>query len=215
MLHIHYFCFNDFHENTYVLWDETNECAIIDPGCYRPHEEKELFDFIKTKKLRPVILLNTHTHIDHVMGNAMVKKTFAIPFYMHKKDLPVLHAVPEFGKMYGIFTEKSPEPDEFLEEGDFVKFGNTELLVLFTPGHSPGSISFYNKESKYLISGDVLFKESIGRCDFPGGDYETLMHSITKKLLPLGDEVKVFSGHGPETTIGEERISNPFILEFI
>lgn len=161
------------------------------------------------------MLLNTHSHIDHCVGNKFIKDKFNIPFLMNEQELKVLHASPEVGRMYGIFMEPSPEPDKLLEEEDTVTFGNTKLKVIFTPGHSPGSISFYNEKEKILISGDVLFQGSIGRYDLPGGDYETLMQSITHKLLLLPGETKVYSGHGSVTTIRKEKQTNPFVLEYI
>lgn len=209
------FVFNDFQENTYVLYDSTGECVIIDPGAYRPNEKLELLSFIENEKLKPKFLLNTHCHIDHILSNKLVKQSFSIPFLMHEKDLPVLERALDVGKNYGIFMEQSPPPDKFLEEGEKINFGKTELEIIFTPGHSPGSISFFNRKEKILLSGDVLFKNSIGRFDFPGGNYETLMDSIVNKLLLLDDDVKVFSGHGPMTTIGYEKKNNPFVLEFL
>lgn len=215
MLQLHPFIFNDFQENTYLLWDETNECIIIDPGCYYENERSDIEKFIKGKNLKPVLLLNTHCHIDHVFGNRWVKEKFSIPFYCHQKDLPMLNALESTGKMYGMAVEKSPQPDQLIDEGEVIHFGNSELQIFFTPGHSSGSICFYSAIDKMIISGDVLFQQSIGRFDLPGGDYETLMQSIIKKLLSLPDEVRVYSGHGPATTIGAERRNNPFILEYM
>lgn len=214
MIHVQHFVFNDFMENTYVLWDESGSCVIIDPGCYTAGERDDMVQFIKGNNLTPVLLLNTHCHIDHVFGNKWVKKTYQIEFLMHKKEVVVLNTVESIGKMYGIYVEPSPAPDRFLEEGDEVPFGNSLLQVLFTPGHSPGSISFYSSADKFVISGDVLFQSSIGRTDLPGGDYETLMRSITDKLMVLPDDVTVYSGHGPATSIGDERRNNPFLLEY-
>jgi len=214
-LKIHSFTFNPFQENTYILFDETGQCVIVDPGCYSPDEKDELISFITSEKLQPVLLLNTHCHIDHCTGNKFIKDKFNIPFLMNEHDLVVLHSAPEVGRMYGIPIEPSPEPDNFLLQDDEVKFGNTVLKVIFTPGHSPGSVSFYNCKEKVLLSGDVLFQGSIGRYDLPGGDYEILMQSITNKLFQLPDETKVFSGHGGVTTIGKEKRSNPFVLEYM
>lgn len=212
---IHSFTFNPFQENTYLLYDETGQCVIVDPGCYSPEEKEELISFISSQKLRPVLLLNTHSHIDHCVGNSFIKERFNIPFQVNEHELEVLHSAPEVGRMYGVFMEPSPEPDKLLKEGDEVVFGNTKLKIIFTPGHSPGSISFYNEKEKILISGDVLFQGSIGRYDLPGGDYETLMQSITNKLFLLPDETKVFSGHGGVTTIRKEKQTNPFVLEYM
>lgn len=214
MINVHYFVFNDFLENTYVLWDETYECVIIDPGCYYPAEREELEKFIKVNGLKPVLLLNTHCHIDHILGNKWVKDSFNIDFLMHRNDLVVLNNAMNVAKMYGISIEPSPQPDRLLEEGEMISFGNSSLGILFTPGHSPGSISFYSPDDKFIIGGDVLFQSSIGRTDLPGGHYETLMQSIFNKFLILPDEVTVYSGHGPTTTVGEEKKNNPFVLEY-
>jgi hydroxyacylglutathione hydrolase len=214
MIQLHQFIFNDFSENTYVLWDETLECVIIDPGCYNANEREDLKKFIEGKKLHPVLLLNTHCHLDHVFGNKWVKENFNVPFYAHQADLFLLNAAVATGNMYGLFVEPSPQPDRFIREGETISFGNSVLKILEAPGHSPGSVCFYGEKEKLLISGDVLFQGSIGRFDLPGGDYETLMQSIFSKLLILPEDVKVYSGHGPVTSIGTERGANPFVLEY-
>jgi glyoxylase-like metal-dependent hydrolase (beta-lactamase superfamily II) len=204
--------FNPFQENTYVLYDETGECAIIDPGCYEPHEKIELADFISQHQLRPVRLLNTHCHIDHVFGNKFVSETYGLQLEIHRGELPVLEAVPQVSAFYGIpMGDPSPMPGRFIEEGEIISFGNTQLKALYTPGHSPASLSFYCEKGGFVIAGDVLFKESIGRTDLPGGDFDTLIKSIRKQLLPLGDETNVHPGHGLSTTIGYERKFNPFL----
>ncbi|MEO6166316.1 MAG: MBL fold metallo-hydrolase [Chitinophagales bacterium] len=214
MIQVQHFVFNDFMENTYILWDESDECVIIDPGCYLESERNDMAQFISGNNLKPVFLLNTHCHIDHVFGNKWVKETYGIEFLTHKKEVVVLNTVESVGKMYGIFTDQSPAPDRFLDAGDEVVFGNSLLGVLFTPGHSPGSISFYSGAGKFVIGGDVLFQSSIGRTDLPGGSYHVLMESIFNELMVLPDDTVVYNGHGPSTTIGEERRSNPFVLEY-
>lgn len=211
MIQIASFTFNPFQENTYVLYDETNECVIIDPGCYNERERQTLRDFIASKELKPVRLLNTHCHIDHVFGNAFVASEYMLGLEIHHADLPVLESLPRVAHMYQLNAQESPEPASFLDEGDQVKFGNSTLDILFTPGHSPGSITFYNKEQKIAIVGDVLFHLSIGRTDLPGGDYNTLIASIKNKLFQLDDDVKVYSGHMESTSIGFERKNNPFL----
>jgi glyoxylase-like metal-dependent hydrolase (beta-lactamase superfamily II) len=211
MLQIECFTFNPFQENTYVLWDETLDCIIIDPGCSNKYEQDELVSFIEKNKLKPVKLINTHCHIDHVMGNAFIAKRFGIDLYIHKDDLFLLENVENIGKMYGISVNSSPPPKYFLDENQSLDFGNVKMKIFHTPGHSPGSISFYDSTSKILVVGDVLFNGSIGRTDLPGGDYETLIQSIKHKLLPLGDDVLVYSGHGTYTNIGKERLTNPFL----
>ncbi len=212
MIQVHYFTFNGFQENTYILYDETKECVIIDPGCYSNEEQTELAQYIAKHDLKPVKLLNTHCHIDHVLGNSYVANKYNIGLEMHEKDLPTLHATPEYGHLYGFHIEKSPEPSVLLKEGDKVKFGNSELDVLFTPGHSAGHIVFVARKEKFIINGDVLFMGSIGRTDLPGGDYETLINSIKTKLLTLDEDFKVYTGHGPATTIGFEKDNNPFLV---
>jgi glyoxylase-like metal-dependent hydrolase (beta-lactamase superfamily II) len=211
MFHIKSFTFNPFEENTYLLFDETNECIIIDPGCYMEDEKKELIDFIEANKLTPVQLLNTHCHVDHIFGNKFLFEKYKLLPECHKNELQLLAAASEYSKLWGIFLDPSPTPKVFLDEEDEIKFGHQTLKILFTPGHSPGSICFYHVEEKKIISGDVLFQMSIGRTDLPMGDYDTLIESIRTKLFTLPDDVKVFAGHGPATTIGFEKKNNPFL----
>ena len=206
------FAFNPFQENTYVIYDDSKECIIIDPGCYTASERQQLLDFIEKGGLKPVRLLNTHCHLDHVFGNKLMVDTYDLVLEIHEGELPVLDAMPQVAAKYGIpNVTNSPAPGAFLKPGDSVSFGQTSLKILFTPGHSPASVSFYNAQEKYVIAGDVLFQGSIGRTDLPGGDYATLIQSIKQELLPLGDEVLVYSGHGAETTIGVEKATNPFL----
>ena len=212
MLTIKSFTFNPFEENTYILSDDTLECIIIDPGCYSQEEKREVEEYIIANHLNPVKILLTHAHIDHILGNNFLSGKFNIPIQMSSIETALLLAAPEYGKMWGVAMEPSPEPALFIKEGIDVTFGNTKLNTIFTQGHSPGSFSFYHKETKNLFSGDVLFMQSIGRTDLPGGDYETLIQSINEKILCLDDEVIVYSGHGPATTIGNERKSNPFLI---
>ncbi|MGI8892988.1 MAG: MBL fold metallo-hydrolase [Bacteroidia bacterium] len=211
MIHIKGFTFNPFQENTYVLYDDTRDCLIIDPGCYDPEEKLELTDFIRQEKLKPVKLLNTHCHIDHVLGNKYVAETWGLDLIIHRFEIELLEAVQEYGANWGIFAEKSPTPASFIDEGDYIEFGNSRLEVIFTPGHSPGSVCFSSPKDKFSISGDVLFYQSIGRTDLPGGDYDTLINSIRQKMFALPDETKIYPGHGPATTIGAEKKSNPFL----
>lgn len=211
MIKIDFFTFNPFQENTYILSDDSGECVIIDPGCYDSFEKDELDSFIKNQKLKPVRLLNTHCHIDHVLGNKFVADNYKLQVELNFLEIPLLRAVVDYAPQYGIFCEPSPEPFALINEGDVIKFGNSNLEILFTPGHSPGSICFYNEKEKILIGGDVLFQMSIGRTDLPGGDYETLIKSIREKLFILPDDIKVYPGHGPETNIGFEKRNNPFL----
>jgi hydroxyacylglutathione hydrolase len=205
------FTFNAFAENTYVLHDETGECVIIDPGCYDKKERTTLTDFIQTNELSVVKLLNTHCHIDHVFGNKFIIDTYQVPFLIHEADLPTLQAVPVYAPAYGFPQYDPAQPTCFLQPGASVTFGNTELKILFTPGHAPGHVVFYNAAEKICIGGDVLFQRSIGRTDLPGGNFETLLYSIRTQLFILPDEVRVFPGHGSSTTIGEEKKFNPFL----
>jgi len=215
MITIKSFIFNSFEENTYVLSDKTGECVIIDPGCHLEEEEEELARYIAENSLRPVLLLNTHCHIDHVLGNRFVADRFSLNLYIHATEQQVLDSSSAVSMMYGIQMSPSPSPAGYLAEGDTVRFGNSSLKVIFTPGHSPGSISFYNSEQQFLISGDVLFRMSIGRTDLPGGNFETLLKSIMSGLMPLGDKVIVYSGHGEPTTLGFEKQYNPFLTQTV
>ncbi len=212
MISIHYFTFGPMGENTYILWDETKECVIIDPGNYNHTENKELSDFITKNGLKPVHLLLTHGHIDHINGNRYVLDTYNLLPEMHQDDIYFIEHHSISANMYGLKVDQSPMPKVLLNEGDIVTFGNSALEIVHTPGHSPGSISFFNKADKFMISGDVLFYACIGRTDLPMGNYETLITSIKEKLLPLGDDMTVYSGHGQETTIGSERMYNTFLV---
>ncbi|MCX8478457.1 MAG: MBL fold metallo-hydrolase [Chitinophagales bacterium] len=206
------FIFNPFSENTYLMYEEGGECWVVDPGYYGPEEGADLLKFIEGKKLRPTKVLLTHAHLDHVFGlNDFLTHFPTIPFYIHADEMPVLQAAPEVGERYGLYCAAVTKAPEFLKEGDTLHFGNEVFEVFFTPGHSPGSISFYNKNNHLLISGDVLFQGSIGRTDLPGGSFELLEQHIQNKLYPLPDETQVLSGHGPVTTIGEEKAHNPFV----
>ena len=206
------FTFNLFQENTFILWDNTKECVIIDPGCYEKSEEKELLNFINQNKLKPVKLINTHCHIDHILGNKFVSNTWGLDLHLHKIELPLLESGKEIAKTYGFNNyQESLVQRKFLNEGDQVKFGNLSLDILFTPGHSPGHICLLNKNHQILIAGDVLFNGSIGRTDLPGGNFNTLIHNIKTKLFLLKDETIVYCGHGPSTTIKKEKMTNPFL----
>jgi hydroxyacylglutathione hydrolase len=208
----HAFTFNPFSENTYVLYDETGEAVVVDPGCVFPDEEKELGGFIFENKLTVKSILLTHAHIDHVLGCSFVSKTFGVGITMHKEDLFLLQRATDIGRMYGIPVAEPPSPDDFLVGGDMFSFGNSSLEVRFTPGHSPGSISFVHHASRSVFSGDVLFSGSIGRTDLPGGNMDLLLDSIRKQLFSLPDDFTFFSGHGPIGRIGVEKRQNPFFI---
>lgn len=211
MLQIQKFTFNPFQENTYVLYDDTKECIILDPGMYSNEERRTFTEFITQNDLKPVRLINTHCHLDHIFGNAFLHQTYGLGLEIHAGEESILETGPISSRIYGLELEKSPAPEKYLEEGDQVTFGEQSMQSILTPGHSPASLSFYHEESKSLFSGDVLFFESIGRTDLPGGNYDTLVQSIRNKLFPLGDEVTVYPGHGPSTSLGYEREHNPFL----
>jgi hydroxyacylglutathione hydrolase len=210
MIKVQSFTFNPFGENTYVLYDETGEAVIIDPGCYEKKEEEELKAFILSKNLTVKLLLNTHCHIDHVLGNHFVKHQYKVPFLIHPVEVEVLRSVKVYAANYGFPQYHEVLPDGMLQEGQRISFGNSTLDVLFLPGHSPGHVGFYQPAQKFLISGDVLFYRSVGRTDLPGGSSDTLLASIHNKLFTLPDDVVVYSGHGPKTILGEEKNENPF-----
>jgi len=211
MIEIQYFAFNPFQENTYLLINEKKDCIIIDPGCYFEEERKELLQYIEKEGLNVTRLLNTHCHLDHIFGNRLVSKTFNLGLEIHRQEQPVLDRSPQAGAMYNVPFEPSPMPARYMEEGEIITLGNNELKVLFTPGHSPGSVSFYCEKQAFVIAGDVLFYQSIGRTDLPGGHHQTLLNSIRQQLFVLPDNVKVYPGHGQPTTIGFEKLHNPFL----
>lgn len=203
--------FNPFQENTYIVYDDTKSCVIFDPGCLQNAEQQALVDKINELGLTPVRLINTHCHLDHVFGNKFVSEKYQLPLEIHEGELQVLKAAPVAAQMYGIpYPELSPDPGSYIKEGEVIEFGETKLQALFTPGHSPASLSFYCEAASFVIAGDVLFQGSIGRTDLPGGDYDTLIKSIREQMFTLPDNVEVYPGHGPSTTIGFEKRHNPF-----
>lgn len=211
MITIQKFTFNPYQENTYVLHDETGECVIIDPGMYDAAEQNAFVKWIKDNNLKPVLLLNTHCHLDHVFGNKFVFDNWSLKPQFHKGELYVLQAVPGYAPQMGLNYELSPEPEVFLEETGTVTFGNSKLELIFAPGHSPAHLCFYAEEDNFLIGGDVLFYSSIGRTDLPGGNHQQLLNSIRENLFVLPDSVTVYPGHGQHTTIGFEKQNNPFL----
>jgi glyoxylase-like metal-dependent hydrolase (beta-lactamase superfamily II) len=212
MIRIKVFVFNPFQENTYVLHDETLECVIIDPGCYGPVEEKQLSDYIASNHLKPVALINTHAHIDHILGNNFMHQTYGLKPLLHKAGEIFLKSAPEHGKMFGFNVDEMVLPEQFLEDNETFRFGNSNLEIRYTPGHVDGSVCLVNHENRFVITGDVLFNQSIGRTDLPTGDFDLLIQSITQKLYTLPDDYLVYPGHGPATTIGDEKLGNPFVL---
>lgn len=211
MTQIECFTCNPYQENTYLLYDDSAECAIIDPGMYTGDEQNQVLKFIAENKLKPVLLLNTHCHIDHVLGNKFIYDTYGLLPQFHKGEEIVLNTIVSYAPQMGIRYEVSPLPEEYLAESGVISFGETELELIFSPGHSPAHLCFYNKADRFLIGGDVLFYQSIGRTDLPGGDHDLLLKNIREKLFMLPDDCRVFPGHGPATTIGFEKQFNPFL----
>lgn len=211
MLNVQSFTFSPVQENTYILYNEERLCCIIDPGCYFASEEMELSKFIDEHKLTPILLLNTHCHLDHIFGNRFIHKKYGLELHLHKLEKQVLDFGPISGQRWQLPFENYDGPLHFFEEGDNIKIGKDELKILFAPGHSPGHVCFYNKQDKFLIGGDVLFNGSVGRTDLPGGDFATLEKSIRTQLYTLPADVVVYPGHGSPTTIGDEMKGNPFV----
>jgi hydroxyacylglutathione hydrolase len=212
MLQIKKFTFNPYQENTYVLYDETGACVIIDPGMYDGAEQNQLVHVIKETNLKPVLLRNTHCHIDHVLGNKFVFDQWGLKPQFHKSELFVLQSVASYAPQMGMRYELSPEPEIFLPETGSITFGNSKLDLIFAPGHSPAHLCFYAAAENFLIGGDVLFYRSIGRTDLPGGNHQQLITSIKENIFQLPDDCEVFPGHGPSTTIGFEKMNNPFLM---
>lgn len=211
MLSVKTFTFNPIQENTYVLYNEQGQCCIIDPGCYFPAEKEKLKSEIEKAGLKPELLLNTHCHLDHVFGNKYVYETWGLQLHIHEFEKQVLEFAPQSGEMWQLPFENYEGSIVTIKEKTVISIGNDVLEIRWTPGHSPGSVVFYNAAAGFVIGGDVLFNKSIGRTDLPGGDYDTLIESIETQLYTLPDETIVYSGHGPETTIGFEKKHNPFI----
>lgn len=210
MIQVKSFTFNPVAENTYVLYDETREAVIIDPGNYEAHENQHIDRFILDNQLIPIKIINTHAHFDHVLGVSYVKNKYNIPFALSETELPLLRAVKSYAPNYGFHLFDEPEVDEFIPEDQIISFGNSSLIALFVPGHSPGHLAFYSETDALLIGGDVLFRQSIGRTDLPGGNHQQLLTSIRTKLFTLDEATTVYPGHGGPTTIGYEKKHNPF-----
>ncbi|MEI8202747.1 MAG: MBL fold metallo-hydrolase [Bacteroidota bacterium] len=211
MIQIKTFIFNDFGVNTYILTDETGDCIIIDPACNDRKEEKTLSNYIAQQQLKPVSFTNTHCHVDHIAGNYFIKQAYSINLITHTKSVYLMEAAGALAGAIGFNLDKVIMPDKFVNQDDSICFGNSELKVLYTPGHAEGSICLYSKKDNFVITGDVLFEGSIGRTDFPTGDYDTLIASIQNQLMVLPDDCKVYPGHGNPTTIGKEKRTNPFL----
>jgi len=211
MIKLDHLVFNSFQVNTYIVSDETGECVIVDPACYSEAENENLRRYLEEKRLKPVLIINTHCHIDHLLGVQFAIDTYRIKFLAHSLEIPMIDRAPIMGDIFGFTVEPVPHPDRTLEDGEIIRFGNSSLEALLVPGHSEGSLAFYSLEGGFVITGDALFAGSIGRTDLPGGDYDTLIESIRTKLLPLPAETEVWAGHGQPSSIGEEIRSNHFL----
>ncbi|HOI86716.1 MAG TPA: MBL fold metallo-hydrolase [Lentimicrobium sp.] len=203
--------FNSFSVNTYIISDETGDCIIIDPGCESPAEQQKLAGYIASAGLTPRALVNTHFHVDHILGNRFVADLYKLAPTAHPEGELLRSTAREFGSIFGLNLTDVAIPEHFVNDGDTIKFGNSELEVLYTPGHADGSICLVSHPERFVISGDVLFYGSIGRTDLPTGDFDVLMNSIETKLFVLDNDYTVYPGHGPKTLIGYEKMNNPFI----
>jgi len=211
MFHLKVFTFNPVQENTYLLYNEEKECIIIDPGCYFDAEKEELKSYIQVNKLIPRLLLNTHCHLDHVFGNKFIAEEYNLTLKAHLLEKEILELAPAFGLMFNLPFDNYQGEVIYLKEGESISLGEDKLKIIHSPGHSPGSICFYCEKQHFIIGGDVLFQNSIGRTDLPYGNHEELLRNIKEKLFLLPEDVKVYPGHGPATTIGEEIKNNPYL----
>lgn len=205
------FVFNPFEVNTYILYDDSGTCIIIDPGCINQIEVDKIKRFVESNNLVPESVVLTHGHIDHILGVKFISETYNIKPYIHSSDQFLIDSSQNIAKMYGLSYIKSEVGFEFLDAMEYLIFGNSRLKLIHCPGHSPGSVCLYSVPDKLLISGDVLFNGSIGRTDLPGGEYSQLIKSIESNLMVLPDDIIVYPGHYEETSIGKEKIFNPFL----
>ncbi|NVO09008.1 MAG: MBL fold metallo-hydrolase [Bacteroidales bacterium] len=210
MIHIKRLILNPFQENTYIIYDQTNEAVIVDAGCYSNSGIEEVKRFIGKENLKVKCLLITHGHIDHIVGNQPLKEIYKVECLAHPDEFALIESAPLHALRFGLDIDKAPVIDKPFKDGDIITFGNSSIEIIHTPGHSMGGVCFFFREQKILITGDTLFKGSIGRTDL-GGNYETLINSIINKILPLGDDIVVYPGHGDSTTIGYEKKHNPFL----
>lgn len=210
-MELHAFAFNPFQENTYIVADVSGLCFILDPGMVDEEEDEELFSFIDKKGYRPVMIINTHCHLDHILGNRSCAERYGLPLIASRGELPILERAASASLMWGVPYRESPLPAQFIAEGDLLPLGAMQWTVLDVPGHSPGHIALVHHGTGTILSGDVLFKGSIGRTDLPMCDHAQLLRSIGEKMYTLPDHYMVYSGHGPATTIGVEKRINPFV----
>ncbi|PLX04381.1 MAG: MBL fold hydrolase [Marinilabiliales bacterium] len=211
MISVKRFHFNPYQVNTYILHDESGECIIIDPGMDSNDEKQEFDNYIESNNLKPVKLYNTHAHIDHIISNGYVCEKYGIPLSAHPDSTTFYDNAMVYASTFGFKMEDVKPIDDFLDDNQVVEFGKSKLKVFETPGHADGSVCFYSEEDKFVITGDVLFRESIGRTDLKTGDYDLLQKSIWEKLFTLPDNTTAYPGHGPSTNIGFEKIHNPFV----
>jgi hydroxyacylglutathione hydrolase len=204
---------NPLGENTILVFDDTRECLIIDPGCYSPDEQNKLCSYIDENQLKPVAVLNTHCHFDHIFGVEFLCRKYSIPWWINEDETYLLKNAVNYTEVFGFKLNEPPQPSRFIAPDEEISWGNSSLKAIHVPGHTRGSLCFYSKEAGFLISGDVLFEGSIGRTDLPGGDYDTLIRNIHQKLLVLPDSVRVYPGHGDFTSIGSEKANNPFLTD--
>ena len=215
MLTIHSFCFNAFQENTYIIYNEKKNAIIVDPGCYLKNEQDVLAGFISENKLTPTLLLNTHCHLDHVFGNNFVSEKYGLAAHFHENEQPVIDRLPQGGERWGVPCEPYKGPVQYIKQDEIIQFDETTFKVLLTPGHSPGSVCFYNEAQDFMIGGDLIFKDGVGRTDLPGCNPLDLINSILTQIIPLPDTMTIYAGHGPETTLGREKKANPYILHIL
>jgi len=211
MITVKSFVFNELEVNGFVVFDETQHCIIVDPGCNTSRQCDQLEEFIARQSLTPVYIVNTHGHFDHIFGNAWAKNRYSCPLLIHQADLPLVEQADKYAGIFGFNINRPPVPDRFIGHGESLTFGNSQLEILHVPGHSPGSIVLYSLSDSFMICGDVLFRGSIGRTDLLGGDYDLLIRGIREKLMTLPRDTVVWPGHGPKTTIGHEYDTNPFL----
>lgn len=204
------FVFNPFQENTYLVFDKTNEAVVIDAGCSNNSELEMVTRYIEDKNLKVKHLINTHCHLDHVLGVSQLKHLYSARFMAHIADKPLLEALDDQARMFSVKNTETPMVDQFFADGDEITFGESSFRVIHTPGHTRGGVCFYAEQHKVIFTGDTLFSGSIGRADLPGGSYNSLIESISTKLFTLPHDVTVYSGHGPSTSIGYEKLHNPF-----
>lgn len=215
MLKIHSFCFNPFQENTYILYNEQKESIIIDPGMYTSVEFDQFYQFIEDNSLQPKLLLNTHCHLDHVFGNNAICDRYQLTAHFHPNEQMIIDRLPDVGAKWGIPTEAFTGPVKYLQDKDIIELGEDKFQALLTPGHSPGSLCFYNAAQSILIGGDIIFMDGVGRTDLPASNPLDLIKSIHETILPLPEQTTIYSGHGPATSLRREKLHNPYLLHLM